>query len=193
MAVKELKEMGIKRCCMVTGDRSDVAEGVAGKLNIDEFKGDCLPEGKVEFIEEVKKTSPVAFVGDGVNDAPALAAGVLGLAMGAIGSDIAINSASIALMTNDLRRIPMLVNLSRRSNIIINQNLAFGLLFVICGIVLSVFGLLGPIAAAILHAASTLIIIFNSARLLRAGEDTRQDQASWRRALQGNDEAKAEK
>ena len=185
-AIRELKEVGIKRCCMVTGDRSDVAEGVAAKLNIDEFKGDCLPEGKVAFIEDVKKTSPVAFVGDGVNDAPALAAGDLGIAMGAIGSDIAINSASIALMTNDLRRIPMLVNLSKRSNVIINQNLAFGLLFVICGIVLSVFGLLGPIAAAILHAASTLIIIFNSARLLRAGEDSRQEMASWRRALAGD-------
>ncbi|MBR2904801.1 MAG: cation-translocating P-type ATPase, partial [Lentisphaeria bacterium] len=104
-----------------------------------------------------------------------------------------INSASIALMTNDLRRIPMLVNLSKRSNIIINQNLAFGLLFVICGIVLSVFGLLGPIAAAILHAASTLIIIFNSARLLRAGEDSRQEMASWRRALAGDSRESAAK
>lgn len=187
-AVRELKEVGIKRCCMVTGDRSDVASVVAAKLAIDEYKGDCLPEGKVAFIEEVKKTSAVAFVGDGVNDAPALAAGDLSIAMGAIGSDIAINSASIALMTNDLRRIPMLVSLSRRSNVITNQNLAFGLLFVISGIVLSVFGLLGPIAAAILHTVSTLIIIFNSARLLRAGEDARQEQASWRRALTSSEE-----
>ena len=183
-AVRRLKELGIKRCAMVTGDRESVAKGVAARLDIDEFKGDCLPEGKVAYIEELKKNSLVAFVGDGVNDAPALAAGDLGIAMGAIGSDIAINSASIALMTNDLRRIPMLIMLARKSSTIIHQNVAFGFLFVLCGIVLSVFGWMGPIAAAIFHTCSTLIIIFNSARLLRTGEDaTSQELSSWRRAL----------
>ena len=184
-AIRGLKELGIQRCAMVTGDRETVAEGVAAKLNIDEFKGDCLPEGKVQYIEELKKNSLVAFIGDGVNDAPALAAGDLSIAMGAIGSDIAINSASIALMTNDLRRIPMLVGLSRKSNSIIHQNVAFGLLFVLFGIILSVFGWMGPITAAMLHTFSTLFIIFNSARLLRAGEDaTSRDLVSWRRNLQ---------
>ncbi|MBO4648037.1 MAG: heavy metal translocating P-type ATPase [Lentisphaeria bacterium] len=184
-AIRNLKELGVERCAMVTGDRESVAEGVAAKLRIDEFKGDCLPEGKVEYIEELKKNSLVAFIGDGVNDAPALAAGDLCIAMGAIGSDIAINSASIALMTNDLRRIPMLVGLSRKSNSIIHQNVAFGLLFVLCGIVLSVFGWMGPIAAAMLHTLSTLVIIFNSARLLRAGEEiTSMNVLSWRRNLQ---------
>ena len=184
-AIRNLKELGVERCAMVTGDRESVAEGVAAKLRIDEFKGDCLPEGKVEYIEELKKNSLVAFIGDGVNDAPALAAGDLSIAMGAIGSDIAINSASIALMTNDLRRIPMLVGLSRKSNSIIHQNVAFGLLFVLCGIVLSVFGWMGPIAAAMLHTLSTLVIIFNSARLLRAGEEiTSMNVLSWRRNLQ---------
>ena len=184
-AIRNLKEQGVERCAMVTGDRESVAEGVAAKLHIDEFKGDCLPEGKVEYIEELKKNTLVAFIGDGVNDAPALAAGDLSIAMGAIGSDIAINSASIALMTNDLRRIPMLVGLSRKSNSIIHQNVAFGLLFVLCGIVLSVFGWMGPIAAAMLHTMSTLVIIFNSARLLRAGEEiTSMNVLSWRRNLQ---------
>ncbi|MBO4490767.1 MAG: cadmium-translocating P-type ATPase [Lentisphaeria bacterium] len=170
-AIRNLKDLGIVRCAMVTGDRASVATAIAAQLNIDDVKSDCLPQGKVEYVEEVKKTSVVAVVGDGVNDAPALAAGDLGIAMGAIGSDIAISSASIALMTNDLRRIPLLVTLSRKTGSIMNQNLAFGLLFVICGIVLSVFGRMDPVLAAVLHTVSTLIVIFNSARLVRTGEE----------------------
>jgi Cd2+/Zn2+-exporting ATPase len=169
--IADLRKLGVRFCAMVTGDRNSVAESVAGQLNIDEFRSECLPEGKVEFVENVKKNSRVAVVGDGVNDAPALAAGDLGIAMGAIGSDVAINSASVALMTNDLRRIAMLVFLSRKSQMIINQNLAFGMLFVFGGMILSVIGLMSPILAAILHAGSTLIIIFNSARLVRTGEE----------------------
>jgi len=169
-AINELKELGLKRCAMITGDRRSVAELVARNIGIEELVADSLPDGKVAFVNEVKQTSTVAVVGDGVNDAPALAAGDLGIAMGAIGSDIAINSASIALMTNDLRRVPMLISLSRQSRLIIYQNLFLGLLFVIGGISLSVFGLLAPIAAAVLHTASTLVVIFNSARLVRTGE-----------------------
>ena len=148
-----------------------MANVIASQLDIDDVRSDCLPQTKVEYVEKVKENSVVAVVGDGVNDAPALAAGDLGIAMGAIGSDIAINSASVALMTNDLRRIPMLVRLSRKTNSIMNQNLAFGLLFVLCGIVLSVFGGMDPIMAAVLHTVSTLIVIFNSARLVRTGEE----------------------
>ncbi len=169
--ITDLKTLGVRHCAMVTGDRRSVAETVAAKLQIDEFRSECLPETKVEYVESIKKSSRVAVVGDGVNDAPALAAGDLGIAMGAIGSDIAINSASIALMTNDLRRIPMLVYLSRKSRIVINQNLFFGMLFVFGGMVLSVFGWMTPVWAAVLHTLSTLLIIFNSARLVRTGEE----------------------
>ena len=177
--ISDLRRLGVRFCAMVTGDRQSVAESVASQLQIDEFRSECLPEGKVEFVENVKKSSRVAVVGDGVNDAPALAAGDLGIAMGAIGSDIAINSASVALMTNDLRRIPMLVFLSRKSRMIINQNLLFGMLFVFGGMVLSVFGWMTPVWAAVLHAGSTLIIIFNSARLVRTGDElTLEDQES---------------
>jgi Cd2+/Zn2+-exporting ATPase len=170
-AIIGLKKEGIRQCSMVTGDRASVAEMVAKSLEIDDIKTECLPDDKVDFVKNVKKSYIVAVVGDGINDAPALAAGDIGIAMGAIGSDIAINSASIALMTNDLRRIPMLIKLAKRSHGIVNQNLFFGMTFVVVGVSFSVFGYLNPIAAAILHAASTLVIIFNSARLVRTGEE----------------------
>lgn len=169
--IKDLRILGVKHCAMVTGDRKSVAEAVAAAIQIDEFESECLPESKVEYVERIKQTARVAVVGDGVNDAPALAAGDLGIAMGAIGSDIAINSASVALMTNDLRRIPMLVFLSRKSRIIINQNLFVGMVFVFGGMIFSVFGWMTPVWAAVLHTLSTLLIIFNSARLVRTGEE----------------------
>ena len=169
--LSDLRRLGVRYCAMVTGDRQSVAEEVAGQLSIDEFKSGCLPETKVEFVENVKRSHTVAVVGDGVNDAPALAAGDLGIAMGAIGSDIAINSASVALMTNDLRRIAMLIFLAKKSQVVINQNLIFGMLFVFGGMILSIVGLMTPIWAAMIHAGSTLVIVFNSARLVRTGEE----------------------
>ncbi len=176
--IKDLRTLGVQHCAMVTGDRNSVAETVAASIQIDEFQSECLPESKVEYVENIKKSVRVAVVGDGVNDAPALAAGDLGIAMGAIGSDIAINSASIALMTNDLRRIPMLVFLSRKSRIIINQNLFVGMVFVFGGMIFSVFGWMTPVWAAVLHTLSTLLIIFNSARLVRTGEELTLDDST---------------
>ena len=170
-ALKDLRNLGIRQVAMVTGDRESVAEKVANTLDIDEFRSECLPEAKVEYVENAKKSYPTAVVGDGVNDAPALAEGDLGIAMGAIGSDIAINSASIALMTNDLRRIPMLINLSQKSRMVIYQNLCIGILFVFGGMVLLVFDKMTPVGAAILYTLSTLVVIFNSARLVRTGEE----------------------
>ncbi len=170
-ALTDLRNLGIRHVAMVTGDRESVAEKVAGVLDIDEFRSECLPEAKVEYVENAKKNYRVAVVGDGVNDAPALAEGDLGIAMGAIGSDIAINSASIALMTNDLRRIPMLIHLSQKSRMVIYQNLCIGILFVFGGMVLLVFDKMTPIGAAVLYTLSTLVVIFNSARLVRTGEE----------------------
>jgi len=169
--IKDLGDLGVKHCSMVTGDRESVASQVAVNLGIEEYQSECLPETKVAHVEKLKKDMSVAVIGDGVNDAPALTAGDLGIAMGAIGSDIAVNSASVALMTNDLRRVPMLVTLSRKAVSIINQNLCIGILFVIGGILLAVFGRMNPILAAVMHLLSTLIILFNSARLVRTGEE----------------------
>jgi Cd2+/Zn2+-exporting ATPase len=155
----------------VSGDRQPVAIRVAREIGCEEVTGDCLPQNKVDFVREIKsKGYRVAVVGDGVNDAPALAAGDIGIAMGAAGSEVAIHSATIALMNNDLRRLPFLVKLSRCTRAVINQNFLFGVAFIIGGLTLASFGKINPIVAAILHNAGSLIVIFNSARLVRQGE-----------------------
>jgi Cd2+/Zn2+-exporting ATPase len=171
-ALAELKEAGVRRIAMVSGDRQPVATRVAAEIGCEEAKGDCLPQDKVDFVRAVKaKGYKVAVVGDGVNDAPALAAGDISIAMGAAGSEVAIHSATIALMNNDLRRLPFLIKLSRSTRAVINQNFLFGVVFIIAGLSASAFGIIGPITAAILHVFGTLIVIFNSARLVRKGEE----------------------
>ena len=171
-ALAELKEAGVRRISMVSGDRQPVATRVALEIGCEEAKGDCLPQDKVDFVRAAKaKGYKVAVVGDGVNDAPALAAGDIGIAMGAAGSEVAIHSATIALMNNDLRRLPFLVKLSRSTRAVINQNFLFGVLFIIAGWTVTSFGIIGPIPAAILHNVGSLIVIFNSARLVRKGEE----------------------
>jgi len=172
-ALAELKEAGVRRIAMVSGDRQPVATRVAAEIGCEEAKGDCLPQNKVEFVRAVKaKGYKVAVIGDGVNDAPALAAGDIGIAMGAAGSEVAIHSATIALMNNDLRRLPFLVKLSRSTRAVINQNFLFGVLFIVLGLSAAAIGYLkNPIIAAILHNVGSLIVIFNSARLVRKGEE----------------------
>ena len=171
-ATDELKGLGIGRLVMLTGDRRSVAEKVANELGCTEFEAECLPETKLKILERMRgERHLVAVIGDGVNDAPALAAADLGIAMGAAGNDIAMNSASIALMNNDLSRIPFLVRLSRRSRNVVSQNLLFGVLFIVAGLTLSAFGWLSPGIAAILYMLSSVFVVFNSARLVRFGEE----------------------
>ncbi|MGO8835955.1 MAG: heavy metal translocating P-type ATPase [Limisphaerales bacterium] len=171
-SLAELKEAGVRRIAMVSGDRQAVATRVAAEIGCEEAKGECLPQNKVEFVRSVKaKGYRVAVVGDGVNDAPALAAGDIGIAMGAAGSEVAIHSATIALMNNDLRRLPFLVKLSRSTRAVINQNFMFGVVFIIVGWMATGSGYIGPIAASILHVFGSLIVVFNSARLVRKGEE----------------------
>jgi Cd2+/Zn2+-exporting ATPase len=168
----ELKESGVRRIAMISGDRQVVATRVAAEIGCEEAQGDCLPQNKVEFVRAMKaKGYKVAVIGDGVNDAPALAAGDIGIAMGAAGSEVAIHSATIALMNNDLRRLPFLVKLSRSTRTVINQNFAFGVVFIIGGLTVAAFGVVGPIMASMLHVTGTFIVIFNSARLVRKGEE----------------------
>jgi len=169
-AVKELVDIGVKRVTMLTGDRGEVANRVAAELGCTDYKAHCLPQDKLAIVEQIRKDGhTVVVVGDGINDAPALAAGDLGIAMGAAGSDVAINSASIALMSNDLKRLPFLVRLSRMTRKVIALNLAFGILFILLGI--SFFYVIEPGVAAVLHFVGSLIVVFNSARLFRYGEE----------------------
>jgi Cd2+/Zn2+-exporting ATPase len=171
-SLAELKAAGVRRIAMISGDRQAVTSRIAAEIGCEEAKGDCLPQNKVEFVRSVKaKGYRVAVVGDGVNDAPALAAGDIGIAMGAAGSEVAIHSATIALMNNDLQRLPFLVKLSRSTRAVINQNFLFGVLFIIVGLTVTSLGYIGPIPAAILHNVGSLMVIFNSARLVRKGEE----------------------
>jgi len=168
----ELKESGVRRVAMISGDRQPVATRVAQEIGCEEAKGECLPQNKVDYVRSVKaKGYQVAVVGDGVNDAPALAAGDIGIAMGAAGSEVAIHSATIALMNNDLRRLPFLVKLSRNTRSVINQNFLFGVAFIIGGMTLAALGKVPPVLAAAMHTTGSLIVVFNSARLVRKGEE----------------------
>jgi Cd2+/Zn2+-exporting ATPase len=171
-SLAELKESGVRRIAMISGDRQAVATRVAHEIGCEEAKGECLPQNKVDFVRAIKaKGYRVAVVGDGVNDAPALAAGDIGIAMGAAGSEVAIHSATIALMNNDLRRLPFLVKLSRSTRMVINQNFLFGVAFIIGGMTLAALGKVPPIWAAAMHTGGSLLVVFNSARLVRKGEE----------------------
>ena len=171
-ALADLLESGVRRVAMVSGDRQPVAARVASEIGCSEVLAECLPQNKVDFVNDLKKRGyRVAVIGDGVNDAPMLAAGDMGVAMGAAGSEVAIQSATIALMNNDLRRLPFLVRLSRQTRAVINQNFLFGILFIIGGMIGASYGVINPIVAAMLHNAGSLIVVFNSARLVRQGEE----------------------
>jgi len=171
-ALDELRALGIRDLVMVTGDRWSVARRVAREMGCSEVQAEVLPADKLELVGALKdKRHLVAVVGDGVNDAPALAAGDLSVAMGAAGSDVAINSATVALMNNDLERLPFLIRLSRRTIGVVHQNLAFGISFILIALILSALGWLKPIVGAVLHFAAACIVIFNSARLVRFGEE----------------------
>jgi len=162
---------------MVTGDRWSVARRVAAEMGCGEVQAEVLPADKLELVAALKqKGHRVAVVGDGVNDAPALAAGDLSIAMGAAGSDVAINSANIALMNNDLRRLPFLVKLSRRAIGVIHQNLIFGVAFIVLFEILAGLAVIRPVLGAVLHMLAAVVVILNSARLVRLGEELQQEQ-----------------
>ncbi len=176
-AMDRLRDLGIKSLIIVTGDRQSVAKRVAAAMHTD-YRAEVLPQEKLQMVDELKERGhKVCVVGDGVNDAPALAAGDISIAMGAAGSDVAIHSANIALMNNNLNRIPFLVELSGKTNTVIKQNLIIGGLFIVVFEALAAAGYIDPIVAALLHLSSGLLVIFNSARLVRSGEEIEHAEA----------------
>ena len=165
--IAELHRLGIEQTIMLTGDNQRVADAVAKYVGIRSARGDLLPEHKVAAIVELAHSSSrVAMVGDGVNDAPAMANATVGIAMGAGGSDVALETADVALMADDLRALPFAVGLSRAARTIIRQNLWASLGMVAFLIPATIFGYAGIGVAVLLHEGSTLLVVANALRLL---------------------------
>lgn len=166
-ALAQLQRTGIRRMIMLTGDNQAVAEAIAKETGITDAWGGLLPEQKVEAIKKLKQEeSKVAMVGDGVNDAPAMANSTVGIAMGAAGSDVALETADIALMGDKLDLLPFAIGLSRKAKGIIKQNLIISLGMVVILIPLTILGIASIGPAVIAHEGSTLVVVFNALRLL---------------------------
>jgi heavy metal translocating P-type ATPase len=192
--IARLRDLGIRHIAIFTGDRLSVARRVAQAVGVDMVEAECHPEEKHEQIAALTRAGHrVMMVGDGINDGPSLAAADVGVAMGLSGTDIAANSAGVALMNDDLSRIPFLIELARRTRTIIAQNIAASIVIVIIGLTLAAMGILartGEAAVAIAafyHFAGEIFVLGNSFRLFRFGEDIAEaehaaDAAPRRRA-----------
>ncbi len=153
---------------LLTGDHRNAAETIARELGITEYKYECLPEDKLAWIDASQRAgAPVCMIGDGINDAPALKMACTGIAMGGVGSDISIEAADIALVNDEISELPHLLRLSRRMMGTINLNLTFSMTLNFVAIVLAMTGILDPVVGALVHNAGSVLVIINSAFLLR--------------------------
>ena len=165
--IRNLREMGIRRIIMISGDHQRVADSIGAQVGVDESWGDLLPEQKVDAIRKLmEQEKEVAMVGDGVNDAPAMAHATVGIAMGAAGSDVALETADVALMADDLGKMPVAVGLSRQTRKIIRQNIFISLGMIAFLVPFVLFGYAGMGLAVLLHEGSTLVVVLNALRLL---------------------------
>ncbi|MDK9494824.1 heavy metal translocating P-type ATPase [Streptomyces katrae] len=168
--VAALRALGVTRTVMLSGDDQRVADAVAREVGMDEALGGLMPQDKVTEVARLRRTGRTAMIGDGVNDAPAMAGATVGVAMGAAGSAVALETADIALMSDDLRRLPFITGLSRRASRIIRQNLWLSLGIVAVLVPATALGLgIGP--AVLVHEGSTLVVVANALRLLRHRDD----------------------
>ena len=170
--IARLHAQGVKKIIMLTGDNAATASAVAAEVGIDEVRAELLPEDKVTAIEElVAQYSTVAMIGDGVNDAPAMARAHYGIAMGAVGSDAAIETADIALMTDDIGKVPWLIGHSRRTMSIIKQNIGLSLATKAVFVVATAFGMASMWGAIAADVGVSLLVVANALRLLRARDN----------------------
>jgi len=163
--IRSLRQIGIREIVMLSGDNQRAAQAIGDQVGIDRVFGDLSPEDKVSAIEKMSEKYPVAMIGDGVNDAPALATASVSVAMGAAGSDVALETAEVALMADDLSKLPLAVSLSRAASRIIRQNLWISLGMIAVLVPASLFGLQLSIAV-VFHEGSTLLVVANALRLL---------------------------
>ena len=153
---------------LLTGDHAGAAAAIAGPLGIREVYADCLPEDKLRRIDQLQSAGqPVCMVGDGVNDAPALKRAFVGIAMGKTGSDIAVDAADIALVSDDIRQLPHLTALARRMMTVIRINLTFSMALNFAAVALAMTGVLNPVVGALVHNAGSVLVILHSALLLK--------------------------
>ncbi len=165
--VSELKALGVDQTVMLTGDHLAVARAIAAQVGIDDVRAGLMPEEKLDVIRELKKNGSIAMIGDGVNDAPALATANVGVAMGGAGSDVALETADVVLIADDLTKLPYAVSLSQRTRRTIIQNLTFSLLVIIVLVTLALtVGIPLPLGV-VGHEGSTIIVVLNGLRLLR--------------------------
>lgn len=165
--IQQLRQNGIRKIIMLTGDNQKVAEAIAKEIGITDAWGNLLPEQKLTAIEKLKSSEHmIAMVGDGVNDAPAMAKSTVGIAMGAAGSDVALETADVALMADKLSNLPFVIGLSRKARQIIKQNVTISIGMVILLIPLTISGIIKMGPAVIGHEGSTIVVVFNALRLL---------------------------
>lgn len=159
---------GIKKTVMLTGDNERIAKMISEGIGVDEVAYSLMPSEKVDYIKNLRAEGfKVAMIGDGINDAPALASADVGIAMGLSGTDVAIETAGITLSTDDLGRVPTLLRISKETIKIIKQNLAFAMTINILGIALTVYGVVPPLVAAVIHESNAIAVMLNSIRLLK--------------------------
>ena len=177
--IRELKKRGIKHIVMLTGDDTRTAKNVAGQLGITEFRAQVLPTDKASHVLALKKEGcKVLMIGDGVNDAPTLKAADVGIAMGGVGSDIALDAADIALVDDEVKELPHLIALSKRMMTTIKINMNFSMALNFLAITLAIIGALGPVVGALVHNAGSVLVIINSALLLKWRKNASQSFAS---------------
>ena len=153
---------------LLTGDHENAAQAIAAQLQIGQVRANCLPEDKLQAIETYQRAGKqVCMIGDGINDAPALKKAAVGIAMGGVGSDIAVDAADIALVDDEVRELPHLVALSKRMMTTIKCNMSFSMVLNFLAIVLAISGMLGPVVGALVHNAGSILVISNSAFLLK--------------------------